>query len=162
MNIYLATSWRHPHFDHARRMLERAGHLVYNFREGGFSWESVGLDHKDQSFAHMTDILARPLCRQQFERDRLAMESCDVIVMLLPCGRSAHMELGYVLGMGLPGIIVWDDAEPDLIHGLATAIVLTIADALPILQELAAAQAREKRQKWSWRHLLSAWRACWR
>ena len=34
-------------------------------------------------------------------------------VLLLPAGKSGHLELGYVIGKGKPGYILFDDTIPD-------------------------------------------------
>jgi nucleoside 2-deoxyribosyltransferase len=45
-----------------------------------------------------------------FDIDHL--NACDVGVMLMPCGKSGHAELGYLIGRGTPAYILFD-APPE-------------------------------------------------
>lgn len=47
-----------------------------------------------------------------FEFDKSHLNRTDAAVMLMPAGRSGHLELGYVRGLGKPGYIIFDK-EPD-------------------------------------------------
>jgi hypothetical protein len=47
-----------------------------------------------------------------FEFDKLHLDRCDAAVMLMPAGKSGHLELGYTIGRGKPGFIVFDE-EPE-------------------------------------------------
>jgi hypothetical protein len=49
---------------------------------------------------------------QIFDFDKFHLDRCDAAVMLLPAGKSAHLELGYTLGKGKPGFIVFNE-EPE-------------------------------------------------
>ena len=62
--------------------------------------------------------------RHSFEFDKLHIDRCDAAVMLMPSGRSAHLELGYVCGCGKPGYILFDKepARLDIMYQFATEI----------------------------------------
>ena len=47
-----------------------------------------------------------------FEFDKAHLDRCDAAVLLMPAGKSACMELGYVRGQEKPGYIVYE-SEPD-------------------------------------------------
>jgi nucleoside 2-deoxyribosyltransferase len=47
-----------------------------------------------------------------FEFDKFHLDRCDAAVLLMPGGKSAHLELGYTIGKGKPGFIVFDE-EPE-------------------------------------------------
>ena len=65
------------------------------------------------------------LIEDGFHLDKSALDQCDTCVLLLPCGRSAHLEVGYAIGQGKPTIIVLDQEkfEPELMYLLADAVV---------------------------------------
>lgn len=47
-----------------------------------------------------------------FEFDKYHLDRCDAAVMLMPAGKSGHLELGYTIGRGKPGYILFD-GEPE-------------------------------------------------
>lgn len=47
-----------------------------------------------------------------FEFDKQHLDAADVVVMLMPAGKSGHLELGYHRGKGKPGYILFDQ-EPE-------------------------------------------------
>jgi nucleoside 2-deoxyribosyltransferase len=47
-----------------------------------------------------------------FEFDKFHLDRCDAAVLLMPAGKSAHLELGYMRGKGKPGFILFDE-EPE-------------------------------------------------
>jgi hypothetical protein len=69
--------------------------------------------------------LKRPAAVNTFNFDKRHIDECDAFVMVLPCGKSAHMELGYAIGSRKPGFILMEN-EPerwDVMYGFATAVV---------------------------------------
>jgi hypothetical protein len=43
-----------------------------------------------------------------FEFDKKHLDRCDMAVLLMPAGKSAHLELGYFIGKGKPGFMLFD------------------------------------------------------
>lgn len=59
-----------------------------------------------------------------FEFDRLHLERCDMACLVLPAGKSGHLELGFMRGRGKPAFILLDDPERwDAMYLFATAVV---------------------------------------
>lgn len=59
-----------------------------------------------------------------FEFDKFNIDRCDAGLLIMPAGRSGHLELGYMLGQGKPGYILFDK-EPsrwDVMVQFATAV----------------------------------------
>ncbi len=104
--IYLASSWRNPLQPDLVRILRRDGHEVYDFRNPpertGFSWKQVDPDagRRPVTFEHYLQMVHHPVATDGFRSDADAMEWADTIVLALPCGRSAHLELGWGCGQG--------------------------------------------------------------
>jgi hypothetical protein len=100
--VYVASSWRN---EHRQQALRRAGHTPYDFRnpapgDHGFSWRQV-IDDEAQlrdprRFRY--EVLTHPIARAAFEKDMTVLREASVTVLVLPCGRSAHLELG-LLGL---------------------------------------------------------------
>lgn len=79
--------------------------------------------------------LATYACRHVFEFDREHMDRCDLGIMVMPAGRSGHLELGRMLGQGKPGYILFD-GEPDrmdVMYNFATDIFFTEEDLIKCL-----------------------------
>lgn len=94
--IYVASSWRNEYYPEVVTKLREAGHKGYDFRNPpsdnpGFTWCSVSEDHMDLSPLQYRDMLHHPKAERRFHNDIEAMEACDTCVLVLPCGRSAHI-----------------------------------------------------------------------
>lgn len=55
--------------------------------------------------------LQQPASVHVYEFDKRNMDMCDLMVLMLPAGKSGHLELGYFLGCGKPGIIYLDQED---------------------------------------------------
>lgn len=124
--IYLASSWRNPMQPVALKMLRGEGHTVYDFRNPapgntGFAWSEIDPDWLAWTPEHLIESFRHPLAINGFGHDYNAMRKCDTGVLLLPSGRSAHIEAGWLLGAGKPTVIVLhpDKFEPELMYMLA-------------------------------------------
>lgn len=135
--IYVASSWRNIRYPEVVSRLRSEGHDVYDFRnpavgDEGFSWRQVPgapeADHrKGWPAADVVRVLAQPRAQAGFKSDMDALRSCDACVLVLPCGRSAHLELGWAVGAGRRTIVLLDDpAEPDLMHLMVDRICLDL------------------------------------
>jgi len=47
-----------------------------------------------------------------FEFDKSHLDRCDMAVLVMPAGKSCHLELGYMIGCGKPCWVLFDN-EPD-------------------------------------------------
>src|SRR5262245_19226120 len=105
--IYIAGSLRNADglaavFDAVRA----AGHAItIDWRSGPAPEVLFGPDHPSMTLDEMAAALDRPAAREKFEADRDAIEQADVLVMVLPCGKSASVEFGVAVGAGEPVII---------------------------------------------------------
>lgn len=122
--IYVASSWRNKVQQRVVRVLRSCGFEVYDFKhpiEGnsGFSWHEIDPDWEKWTFEDYTEALSHPLAEKGFTLDREAVEACTCCVLVLPCGRSAHLELGHIVGQGKPGFVYFPPGtmiEPELMY----------------------------------------------
>lgn len=134
--IYLASSWRNPYQPELVGLLREHGHQVYDFRNPphatGFAWREIGLDASTctaEEYRHA--LLTHPRAAQGFNADFSAMRWADTGLLLLPCGRSAHLELGWMAGAGKRTIILTRDGEePELMALLADHICISVDEVL--------------------------------
>lgn len=80
-------------------------------------------------------VRTHPAARAGFNLDRAALDWCDTCVLLLPSGRSAHIEAGYAAGQGKRVIVYLypDKFEPELMYLLCSAIVTDLPALLEAL-----------------------------
>lgn len=142
MKIYVASSWRNLYQQGVVRILRAHGHEVYDFRNPpngtGFGWRQLGAgDPQDWSPLDYREILQRPRAQEGFNADMDALKACDACVLVLPCGRSAHLELGWATGAGKRAIVLCADTidEPELMYLMCERICVTIDEVLEALGE---------------------------
>ena len=103
--IYVASSWRNPYYPEVVAKLREAGHEVYDFRNpphggNGFRWTDIDENALSWRFDQYAEGLHHPKAERQFKADLEALEWADTCVLVLPCGRSAHTEAGWMAGRG--------------------------------------------------------------
>ena len=136
--IYLASSWRNPHQPWLVDLLRQHGHEVYDFRNPpfspGFSWADIGLDLPCTAEAYRAALYSHARAAQGFNADFAAMRA-DTGLLVLPCGRSAHLELGWMAGAGKRTLILTqDNEEPELMALLADRICISVDEVLAELR----------------------------
>lgn len=132
MKIYLASSGRNPHFTTVRDALcayEGEG-SVYDFtsENSEFQWDEVDPKWKHWSVRTMQFQMGHTAPQRAFLNDLRALEECDACVMLMPCGRSAHMEAGFAAARRIPTAIYFHDTkdydgDPDLMWLMGRIVI---------------------------------------
>lgn len=103
--IYVASSWRNPFQPLVVSLLRYESHEVYDFRhpsdqDKGFAWSDIDPDWESWTTEEYVEALNHPVAIKGYANDYSAMEWADTFVLVLPCGRSAHLELGWAVGKG--------------------------------------------------------------
>lgn len=139
--IYAASSWRNPFQGTLVELLRHAGHSVYDFKNPpngvpGFAWSEIDPDWQAWSAERYRDLLTtHPIAARGYMNDMRGMEWADTCLLILPCGRSAHLEAGWFAGRGKRVIILTlDGEEPELMALMANHICISIEEVLQILQ----------------------------
>jgi hypothetical protein len=137
LKIYPATSWKNKDYPDVVRALRNDGHEVFDFREAnrGFRWACRTL----QEF--IQQIETDPAATAAFERDKDALDWCQALVLILPCGRSAHLEAAYAGAQGKPVIVklsIDEPLKPELMYLLITDLrfATTTAEMLTALRSI--------------------------
>ncbi|MBQ9450173.1 MAG: hypothetical protein IJU34_02500 [Bacteroidales bacterium] len=132
--IYVASSWRNQYYPEVVSALRSAGHEVYDFRNpphggSGFRWTDIDPDAPDWTFEEYSEGLHHPSAERQFQADLDALGWADTCVLVLPCGRSAHTEAGWMAGSGKKVIVyIPEMVEPELMYKLFHAVVGNLDD----------------------------------
>jgi hypothetical protein len=132
--VYVASSWRNPYFPDVVERLRRAGHEVYDFRNpphggAGFHWTDIDENAPNWTFDQYAEGLLHPLAERQFQADIDALTWADTCVLVLPSGRSAHTEAGFMAGAGKRVIVyIPEMVEPELMYKLFDGVVGSLED----------------------------------
>jgi hypothetical protein len=125
MRIYVASSWRNQHQPDVVQCLRERGHLVYDFRnprpgDNGFHWSEIDPNWKTWSPEQYRAALEHPIAASGFSSDMKALDTSAATVLVLPCGRSAHLELGWAVGKGQKTAILMrpEGFEPELMYSM--------------------------------------------
>lgn len=139
--IYLASSWRNRYQPELVQLLRSApgGHEVYDFRNPapgntGFSWSEIDPEWETWDCLKYRAGLSDPIAEKGFQMDMGALENADIVVLLLPSGRSAHVEAAYHRGKG--GVVIVhspEPCEPELMYKMFNAITETEEELLSLL-----------------------------
>jgi hypothetical protein len=155
--IYVASSWRNQLQPRVVELLRSLGHWVYDFKrpgsraEPGFNLTDPGPEHSNRvdgdpwalNLASATDYVAalsHPAAVEGFARDFDAMLTSDTFVLVLPCGRSAHLELGWAVGARRRTAILLDNpCTPELMYRMVDKVATSLDD---LVQWLAASDSQ--------------------
>lgn len=138
--VYVASSWRNPAQPDVVQAIRDEGHEVYDFRnpepgDTGFHWSDIEPDWQEWDVERYVKALDHPVAIDGFGKDKAAMEWADTFVLVLPCGRSAHLELGWAIGAGKPSVILMlGENEPELMYKLADLVTPSLGAVLAYLE----------------------------
>lgn len=152
--IYLASSWRNPHHRTYMIHLKNWGHQVYDFTAKdqtitiggqeckGFSWQQIGAPEDLSQWEwhqYVAAITSHGAAAAGYLSDLRHMEWADTCVLLLPCGRSAHLEAGYMKGRNKRVIIHCPEksafVEPELMYLLADNLTFSDHELSEVLHD---------------------------
>lgn len=131
MKIYVASSWRNDFQPIIVDILRDLKHEVYDFRNPpngskGFSWSQIDENWKDWSTEDYKRALLHPISEIGFNSDFDGMKWADTCVMVLPCGRSANTEAGWMKGSGKKVFVFSPiEQEPELMYKIYDGILST-------------------------------------
>ncbi|WP_420010596.1 hypothetical protein [Tateyamaria sp.] len=123
-------------------LLRMNGHEVYDFRNPpsgvtGFAWSE--LDPNWQNWTaeeYRRNLTPHPIAARGYVNDLRGMEWADTCVLLLPCGRSAHLEAGWFCGRGKRCIVLTQDGEePELMALMTTDICISPDEVIQLLKD---------------------------
>ncbi len=135
--IYVASSWRNDRQPLVVAVLRHAGFDVYDFKhpkpdDDGFHWsevmpsaryEGAGVAYESVPAEEFALALEHPTARKGFASDFDAMHRSGICVLVLPCNKSAHLELGWFAGEGRrTAILLEDKVTPELMYRMVDLV----------------------------------------
>ena len=110
--IYVAGSLRNPKMPEVRDFLQKhiPEHRIF------MDWYAAGPEADDHWKTYYQDLgmtykeaLAAPASVNVYNFDKRHIDMSEFMVLVLPAGKSGHMELGYQIGRGKHGIILLEE-----------------------------------------------------
>ncbi len=138
MKIYLIGSLRDKRIPEiANAIREKTGHEVFD------DWFAPGAradDHwRDYETARgrtYVQALRGYAATHIYKFDKHHIDDSEIGVLVLPSGRSAHLELGYMIGKGKPGYVLMDNPDRwDVMYQFATGIAFSMDELMEMLSD---------------------------
>jgi hypothetical protein len=137
-SIYIIGSMRNPRVPEVAKALREIGWDAFD------DWYSSGpeSDDKWQEYERARgrtykEAAAGLHARNAFNFDKWHLDRCDAAVLVMPAGKSAHNEIGYMEGRGKPAYILLA-GEPDrydiMPPNFATAVFESVEEMLEHLK----------------------------
>lgn len=126
--IYLVGSLRNPEIPKIAERLRAEGYEVFD------DWFAAG-EHADDAWRDYekgrgrsyTEALEALAANHVFAFDKTHIDRATASVLVLPAGKSGHLELGYVIGRGYPGYILLDNPDRwDVMYKFATKVTTSL------------------------------------
>ena len=118
-HYFIASRWRNR--DNVRllsKKLREKDFSVYCFIDEEQSLNDPNEDPEEEmkKFETIVDWRNNPAVKAMFDGDMNALRDSETLIMLLPAGKSAHLEAGAAYGMGKKCIIVGEQKETESLY----------------------------------------------
>lgn len=110
--IYLIGSLRNEEVPKVANEIRKLGFNVFDdwFAAGpeADDWWKTYEQGRNHTYAQAMDGFAAD---HVFQFDKHHLDTSDIVILMLPAGKSGHLELGYSIGKGKIGYILLDDKK---------------------------------------------------
>ncbi len=134
--IYLIGSLRNPLVPDIANALRKEGHEVFDQWYGaGPNADDHWMEYCKNKGMNFKEALADAGAQHVYKFDRTYLDLSDTVVLVLPAGKSGHLELGYALGRGKRGYILLS-GEPeryDVMYNFATGVFTSLEELIECL-----------------------------
>lgn len=112
-HIYLVGALKNPEIPHLAQTLRKEGYAVFaEWHNPGPEADMCWQEHEKLKGSTYKEAMAGSHVENVFYYDQAYIDLADVVVLVMPAGRSGHLELGYAAGSGKKTLILLDQ-EPD-------------------------------------------------
>lgn len=133
MKIYIASSWKNQQeVLWLANSLENFGFEVDAFcrstnKRFAFHWSEMAEDEIDLQKYDALSFLDDHKVQRAYQEDKKWLDWADTVIMLMPCGRSSHLEGGYGKGQGKRLFLYGEfpKGEFDVMYALADGLFRT-------------------------------------
>lgn len=139
MKVYIIGSLRNPVIPEVANQLRKLGHDVFD------DWYSAGEKADDSWQAYETargntyqEALKGHAAKHVFGFDKSHLDSADVGVLVLPAGKSGHLELGYLAGRGKLTYVLFDKSPErwDVMYQFASGVCFSFDELISTIRIL--------------------------
>jgi len=144
MKLYLASSWKNAALVRGLAdTLEVVGFEVDAFCRAteerySFHWSELVGDESELLKYNARSFLSDPRIQRAFQEDKRWLGWADAVIMVKPCGNSAHLEAGYAKGQGKVLVIYAPNGfvrgEFDVMYGFADLLTDSLAEVVAFLE----------------------------
>ena len=137
-SLYVIGSLRNPEIPNVAADMRALGYDVFD------DWYAAGPEADDywkkyeqaRGRTYIEALDGYP-AGQVFKYDKSHLDRCQAAVLVLPAGKSGHMELGYFIGSGKPGYILMPPGDDrwDVMYRFATKVVTSTEELYRELQK---------------------------
>jgi len=123
--IYLIGSLRNKEVPNVAKVLREAGFDVFDdWYAAGPEADDYWRDYEVSRGHSYSEALAGYAANHVFEFDKKHLISSDIVLLLMPCGRSGHIELGWAIGQGAKGYILFPETPEryDVMYGFTDGV----------------------------------------
>lgn len=145
ISVYLIGSLKNPEVPKVAQAIRALGFEVFD------DWYAVGpeaddywRDYEKAKGHNFAQALAGYSARHIFEFDKHHIDRCSIGILLMPSGKSAHLELGYMAGQDKTTIYCYDQ-EPeryDIMVQFANHVCCGVPALLDLMKQLAPSTER--------------------
>ena len=143
-SLYLIGSLRNTAIPEiGKRLREEAGLDVFDDWWGaGPQADDCWKDYEEKRGRTYRDAIYGHAARNVFYFDLLHLQRCHAAMLVMPAGKSAHLELGWLLGKGREGYVIWPNGEPakdrwDVMYQFASGLFFSVEEAITYFKETA-------------------------
>lgn len=135
--IYVIGSLRNPRVPEVANELRATGRDIFDdWYAPGPNTDDFWKKYEQARGRSFREALGGLHAENAFRFDHRNLLAADAAVLVLPAGKSAHMELGWLAGKGKLTFILIDDPERwDLMYRLADGTADTVAELVIRLEE---------------------------
>lgn len=128
--IYLIGSLRNPEIPKIAMKLRETGLEVFDdWYAAGERADDSWRDYEQSRGSSYQEALQGLAAQHVFQFDLHHLQRASAGVLVLPAGRSGHLELGYLLGQGKKGYILVDNPDRwDVMYLFATKVTTALEE----------------------------------
>jgi hypothetical protein len=128
--VYLIGSLRNPEIPSVATAIRGVGIEVFDdWYAAGTEADDKWRDYEIQRGRSYLEALQGKAATHVYEFDLSNLQAASVAVLVLPAGKSGHLELGWFLGHGRPGYILLDNPDRwDVMYKFATGVYEKLED----------------------------------
>lgn len=136
--IYLIGSLRNPHIPKIGQELRQEGFEVFDDWFAGGPIADDSWQEYEKSKGTPYDLALKGYAAKHvYEFDKYHLDRSDIAILVLPAGKSGHLELGYMAGKGKKTYVLFDK-EPerwDVMYQFANGVFFSTEDLIKELDK---------------------------